>query len=512
MIKAVLYARVSSKEQEKEGFSIPAQIKLLKEYAKKNDIRIAKEFVDVETAKKSGRVSFGEMVNFLRTNSNTNIILVEKTDRLYRNFKDYVLLEELEVEIHLVKENEIIGKDSRSHAKFIHGIKLLMAKNYIDNLSEESRKGMLEKAEQGDYPSRAPLGYTNNKITRRIEIDHDKADLVKRLFEWYATGNYSLKSLSDKVYKEGLGYIKSGARFSPGTMEKILKNHIYYGYFRWDKKIYKGNHTPIISMELFDKVQYQLKRFDKPRQNKHDFAYRGLLTCGYCGCKMTAELQKKRYVYYKCSQSKGKCQQGYFREEVIEDQLFKIVDAISLNPVLVEWLKSALKESHQDEQNYHNSSVVILQTELSKLENRVAKIYEDKLDGILTEDQWKSFHDKYFGKIEQIRNKIGLHASANIDYYEKGVKILELAQDAMNVYLRSDSHEKRRILDYISSNCVIKDGEFNIEYRQPFDMLAAFKEKEHKKIRQSGLESPNHQLWRPQGDSNPCCRRERAVS
>jgi DNA invertase Pin-like site-specific DNA recombinase len=252
--EAVLYARVSSKEQEKEGFSIPAQLKLLKEYAAKNGFHIAKEFIDVETAKKSGRANFEKMVVYLKSESNVKIIQVEKTDRLYRNFRDYVTLEELDAEIHLVKENEIISKESRSHAKFIHGIKVLMAKNYIDNLSEEVKKGMREKAEQGDYPSRAPLGYRN--------------DL------WYASGEFSLKTVADKAYKDGLGYRKSRQQFSPGSMEKILANPIYYGYFRWEGKLWKGNHEPIIAKELFDAVQAHLRRLDKPKERTHRFAFR----------------------------------------------------------------------------------------------------------------------------------------------------------------------------------------------------------------------------------------------
>ncbi|MDO8753378.1 MAG: recombinase family protein, partial [Anaerolineales bacterium] len=126
--KAVLYARVSSKEQEQEGFSIPAQLKLLREYAKKQGFEIAEEFVDVETAKQSGRTGFGQMVRFLMESPSVKTILVEKTDRLYRNFRDYVIIDELGVEIHLVKEGEILSRDSRSHQKFIHGIRVLMAK------------------------------------------------------------------------------------------------------------------------------------------------------------------------------------------------------------------------------------------------------------------------------------------------------------------------------------------------------------------------------------------------
>ena len=139
MKSAVIYARVSSDRQEKEGFSIPAQIEYLKDYAQKNLIYVEKIFSESETAKKAGRKAFNEMLNFCKE-KDIKIILVEKTDRLYRNFKDYVTLEEYDFEVHLVKEGTIISKESRSHDKFIHGIKVLMAKNYIDNLSEEIKK------------------------------------------------------------------------------------------------------------------------------------------------------------------------------------------------------------------------------------------------------------------------------------------------------------------------------------------------------------------------------------
>ena len=147
--RAVIYARVSSKEQEKEGYSIPAQLKLLKQYAAAQGISIAREFVDVETAKQTVRTNFGEMVTHLKEHPSVRTLLVEKTDRLYRNLKDWVTLDELDLESHLVKEGAVLSRDSRSSEKFMHGIKVLMAKNYIDNLSEEARKGMMEKAEQG---------------------------------------------------------------------------------------------------------------------------------------------------------------------------------------------------------------------------------------------------------------------------------------------------------------------------------------------------------------------------
>ncbi len=189
--QAIIYARVSSKEQEKEGFSIPAQLKLLKEYAAANGLAVAQEYVDVETAKQTGRVAFGEMVDYLKAHPSVRVMLVEKTYRLYRNLKDWVTVDELDVEMHFPKEGVVLSRESRSSEKFMHGIKVLMAKNYIDNLSEETRKGMTEKAAQGFWPSNAPLGYRN--VTRDdgrkiIVPDEEIAPIIRKMFEWYARG------------------------------------------------------------------------------------------------------------------------------------------------------------------------------------------------------------------------------------------------------------------------------------------------------------------------------------
>jgi len=181
-IQVVLYARVSSKDQEKEGFSIPAQLRLLREYANDNGFVIAHEFTDVETAKETGRSNFGQMLGYLKKHAGIcRTILVERTDRLYRNIKDFATVDELGVEIHLVKENEIISRDSRSSEQFVHGIKVLMARNYSLNLGEETIKGMTEKARAGIYPSYAPVGYRNvdgANGKRTIMADPDAAPVI----------------------------------------------------------------------------------------------------------------------------------------------------------------------------------------------------------------------------------------------------------------------------------------------------------------------------------------------
>ena len=117
MQSAVIYARVSSREREREGYSIPAQRKLLNEYARLRSFRVQQEFIDVESAKNPGRKEFGAMLRLLQSDPHCRTVLVEKTDRLYRNRTDSIAFEELierrSVEIHLVKEGRVIAKDSR---------------------------------------------------------------------------------------------------------------------------------------------------------------------------------------------------------------------------------------------------------------------------------------------------------------------------------------------------------------------------------------------------------------
>ena len=121
--QAVAYAGVSSKEQEREGFSIPSQLKLLRDPAQAFDVELVNEFVDVETAKEPGRANFSEMLSFLKRQRACRLLLVEKTDRLYRNLKDWVRLDDLDLEIPFVKENVVLSPDSRSTEKFMHGIR-----------------------------------------------------------------------------------------------------------------------------------------------------------------------------------------------------------------------------------------------------------------------------------------------------------------------------------------------------------------------------------------------------
>jgi site-specific DNA recombinase len=482
--RAVIYARVSSKEQEKEGFSIPAQLKLLKEYGSANGFTVAQDYIDVETAKQTGRTSFDEMVAYLKAHPSVRVMLVEKTDRLYRSLKDWVTLDELDVEIHFPKEGVVLSPESRSSEKFMHGIKVLMAKNYIDNLSEEARKGMQEKAEQGIWPTKTPLGYRNiigpdgKKI---IAVDKAVAPIVAKLFEWYASGKISLKEAAKKAQAAGLVHAKSGAKVPVSTGHTILRNRLYTGEFEWNGKVIQGTHEPLVPIGIWERVQSVLDgRFTKKaKRGKHDFAFSGLIACHACGCAVVGEIKKERYVYYHCTGYADKCQgnpascrRRYVREEVLEKQFTELLGRLKFDDEVLEWVRDALHASHADERREHEEAIRRLQGEHRRLGDRINAMYVDKLDGRVD----GAFFDKMSAEWREEQNRclreIERHEAAEQSYMDEGVQILELAHNAQRLFERQEPREKRRLLNFVLSNCSWENGEVVTTFRQPFDMLA----------------------------------------
>uniref|UniRef100_Q028A0 Recombinase n=1 Tax=Solibacter usitatus (strain Ellin6076) TaxID=234267 RepID=Q028A0_SOLUE len=505
---AVIYARVSSRDQEKEGFSIPAQLESLRAYADAQGFTICKEFVDVETAKQAGRTGFGEMIAFLKKHPSCRTVLVEKTDRLYRNFKDYVTIDELGIDVHFVKENVVLSKDSRSHEKFMHGIKVLMAKNYIDNLSEEVRKGLHQKAREGMWPTVAPIGYLNalgEGGKKTIVLDPALASAVRRLFERYATGNHSLKQIAKLARADGLVYRKSGASIPTSTVHRILRKQVYSGDFDYNGVLYHGTYEPLITPELWQQVQDVLdgRHAKRPKKETQNFAFSGLITCGHCGCAMVGEIKKGRYVYYHCTGYKGKCPEPYTREEVLEKSFTTVLKGIAFSTEVLAWVTTALRESHQDEKQFHDEAISKLQREQRRLQDRIDAMYADKLDGRID----NAFFDRKAGEARseqcRIMRDIEAHQTANTSYIEEGIKLLELSQRAAQLFESQPPSEKRKLLDFVLSNSRWKDGKLEAEYRQPFDLIAAAALADRQLQPNGGSGNGNFDEWRRGGDSNP---------
>jgi hypothetical protein len=250
---------------------------------------------------------------------------------------------------------------------------------------------MAEKVASGEFPHRAPPGYLNDVVSHLIVLDPERAAYVRGMFEWYATGRVSLDDIHRRCVQDGF---TAGPRFTRpparSEIETILKNPFYTGRFRWKGQLHPGKHEAIVSQELWDRVQSVFSSHGRRRgrYRVHEFAFGGLITCGVCGCAVTADIKKGRYVYYKCTNFHGGCTEGYYRQEVLEGQFAQIVAGIRLDGEVVEWVKDALNQSLAQETAHHQEAVTRLTRELEQVKRRLNQAYLDKLDGTITEDFW----------------------------------------------------------------------------------------------------------------------------
>ena len=470
MVSAFLYARVSSREQEREGYSIPAQRRLLTEYARSHGFKIVREFIDIESAKNPGRKEFDNMRRLLESDTSVRIVLVEKTDRLYRNRTDALafetLIEERDVEINLVKEGRVIGKGSRSQDRFAHDVHVAIAKYYVENLREEVKKGMREKAEEGIYPGRAPFGYRNNSATRSIDIDQERASVVKRIFELYASGEHSLITLRKTIWNE------HGLRLARSYYERVLKNPFYLGAFVWQGIEYKGTHEPLISPDLFDRVQQVFAGRHKRKHRKHEFAFSGLLRCANDGCTVTAELQKKKYIYYRCSGGRGKCSLPYMREQDISDRMGELLKDIYVPETIAHAIVDSLQSDSARVESERQTRLSATEQRLTALRGRIDQMYEDKLDGKIDEEFWARKTNEWREQEHQLELVLTrLKNPVPSDNVLTVKKIFELANKAHFLYVTRSHAERGQLLKSVLLNCDTDGASLCPVYRKPFDLI-----------------------------------------
>lgn len=478
IMETVLFARVSSRDQEITGYSLPAQEKLLEEYSQKKNFIVAKKFSISESA--SGhyqRKTFKEMLDYLKK-SGVKIIVCEKVDRLTRNLKDAVCIDEWikedpERQVHFVKENCILNKDSKSNEKFIWNIKVSVAQYYIENLSEEVKKGQKEKIAQGWLPTKPPLGYEIiGEDGHKIHIiDKEKAPLVKKMFELYATSNYSIKKLVQIMYEEGLR-TRDGNKLVKSRMGDLLSDPFYYGKFYWNDEIYDGKQEPLIAKELFDSVQKILKGKTTPKYNKHLYLFTGLIQCDECDGKITWEKQKN-IIYGHCNHYRDCSQKKYVKEYEIKNQVLDKLENLQINNSrIIEWIRKALKESHKDEMEYHTISLNELNQRYEQLQKRLDRLYDDKLDEKIDNDFYNKKFKQYSEEKENVLQTIQKHSQASDKYFELGVNLYELSQKSKEIYLKATQEEKRQLIRLVFSKLYINEGNLKVEYSKPFEILS----------------------------------------
>ena len=270
--------------------------------------------------------------------------------------------------------------DPTPQGKFMLSIAFSQSKYYVDNLSENIKRGHRNKVKDGIWPQMAPLGYVN-KIEKLfpMKISHH---LVKKTFEAYSSGSFTLRQLRDKFNGLGLKR-KSGKELAVSNYQKLLKNPIYTGLMLYNGEIHEGKHEPIITKILFDSVQEVLMRKSKPKsRGLKPFLYRGFFRCGECGCFITTETQKG-HNYLRCTKRKNPCSQKYAREEIITSEIQKEIKKVSLPDDWASWM---LVENRKDILSEAQSSTLFADStkaDISLLDSKIEKLMNAYLENAL---------------------------------------------------------------------------------------------------------------------------------
>lgn len=472
---AVAYARVSTEEQEQEGYSVPAQLRLLHEYAGRKGLTIVKEFAEASTAKKKGRTAFNQMLEHLRQNPGT-VLLVEKTDRLYRNWHDRIKVDDAGCEIHLVKEGQVISPSSTSTETLFHEFQVLRARNYSLNLSEEIRKGMMEKARQGIYPTHAPLGYLNavepGGRRKVIVPDPSRAELVTKLFEVFAMGTVSIEGLAKQAAQWGLR-TKKGHRVVKGQIHDILRSSVYMGQVEWNGESFEGIHQPLVSRETFALCQGILdgRRRNNGGFGRKDFLFRGLVRCS-CGDLMTGELKKGKYVYYHCTGRKG-CSRPYFREERLMELAHSQLRRLRLPEEVVKGALRIIEEEQESESRTMKMRQEARIREIQSLEAQLKQIYDDRLSGLISAEEYAA------AKAERAQRHADLLSQQAGDEQPPkmtAADLFELTSAIPMTFKKGNAEVKRECLTKCCSNLTFDNGCLEAEFNEPFQTLAEWHE------------------------------------
>src|SRR5215207_10323660 len=350
MRQGLNYLRVSSRRQvdkgfDEDGLSLPAQREACARYAADHAIAIVGEYIERgESARTADRPEFQAMLARIQRDRDVQVVVVHKVDRFARNLEDHVtvraLLRRLGVELVSVVE----PLDDSPQGRLTEGLHALMAEFYSATLAAEIRKGMTQKAKQGGWPHQAPLGYRNvrkpvgGRLVACIEPDPDLAHHILAAFQLYASGDWTLERLTAELAVRGL--CNRGRRDYPpkplslGGVAKLLANKTYMGLIDWNGVLVQGQHQPLISPELFQRVQDLLAARSARgiRERKHHHYLKGLLHCAVCGRRYSFLVATgktgRRYPYFYCLGTRPAGQRGCREPHTPADRLERQVEQL----------------------------------------------------------------------------------------------------------------------------------------------------------------------------------------
>ena len=476
---AVGIARVSSKDQE-DGYSLASQDKLISTYSDNHNFRLLKVFKIAETASKAKqRRIFREAMKFVADHEVRNLI-VEKVDRHARNFYDAVETDEwLQAnetrKIHFIKDGLVLHKNSRSQEWLNWGIRVVMAKNYIDNLREEAMKGWSEKLAQGWLPGVPPQGYLNKTVDgRRIQVPDEKTRrIVKEMFELYLQPGQNGKTVTKEMALRGVR-TRRGRPYVHGRIDEMLKNPYYVGIIRWDGREYPGKHETFIERELWDRVQEKIHGGRPAVYKKHNPLFKNMITCKICNGVVTWQLQKGRY-YGACQRRNPLCKiKKTIREDRLEESIQLLLnDLVCPSQQLIDWVAEQLEAKRKTTSHVNEDSLEAINKQVDRLVRMDGDLYDDKLAGDITKDVYQTKHAAFIEQLNELRSKqVSLENKVNRNDVPQRLALLKLTQMAAKLYQTRTIDQKRVILTKLFSSFTYSDGAVSVKYSKFASVIA----------------------------------------
>ena len=479
----VALARVSSREQEREGFSLDVQEEGLRRFAKQQEGEIVQFYRIAETASKSDeRKTFQELLAYAKENAKKlDGILFYKVDRAARNLFDYVELERIEFDYNLPFIAVSQPTERSPAGRMQRRVLASMASFYTEQLSVDVREGLARRVQNGLFPGKTPYGYQNVKIAGRslVEVDPVKGPNVRSIFELFAYNALTLDSLSDRLVKEGIWYKEERQQFVRSRLHAVLRDRAYLGEVRYKDDWHPGTHEPLVDKATFHRVQVLLG--EKVYRNR-ELTYAGMLIrCGHCKKPITGELKvkktksgKKEYAYYRCARYNVP---GHPRVRVTETDLDRDVlamfSAIRIeDPRKREWFKRFLRERSRHEQRESTQKVSDINRRLTRFRNQQDELLNLRLHEEIDSETFTRKSAELRDQEDGLRLRLEAASRGRHEQADLTIKVFELSQSLCSKWDTADYVAKRRILEIVCLNFTLEGATLVPQMRKPFAILA----------------------------------------
>ena len=319
-------------------------------------LEIAKEFTFVESSFHGKRTKFYEAVNYIKRQSKLTALVVDTVDRLQRTFNEFPMLLELvkkeKLALHFFKEGLVIDKNFKSSDLAMWQMQILSANMFVNSTRDNVKRSEERMLNEGLLPGPAPIGYLNTKDEngkKTIIIDPDRGHFIKKLFEEYSTGLFSMDELVKKSKNWGLRNRKSGNPITKAQFADILQNPFYYGVMYYNKSYFPHIYEKLISKELFDKcTEVRTGKFKRTsKHTKEPYIFRGLVRCKHCGCLLSPYIKKGQYVYLRHTDLKNCEHCTNVSEKILLKEVEKALASICFDDELKIALADALKKRYE---------------------------------------------------------------------------------------------------------------------------------------------------------------------